>query len=244
MRAMILAAGLGTRLRPLTDSLPKPLVPVAGRPMISYSLDLLERHGFKEVLVNVHYFADKMEAFIAAENKKRKIKIFVQDEHDKLLGSGGGVRKAADWLFEKAETAILLNSDALIQPDLSAFKKHHLDLKKRCGVETTLSLMPHAEAGIKYNGVRVEKDLATEFVFMKDPVEKKKGPLYHFPGLYALEKKSVERMPAVGEDFNIVSICWQPQAKERKLGAWIYSGDYLDLGTPDDILEAEKKIKS
>lgn len=109
--AMVLAAGLGKRMRPLTDDLPKPLVPVAGKPLIDYTLDRFAAAGIARAVVNVHYFADKMEAHL--EGRARP-EILISDERDLLLETGGGVKKAAQFLgnapfFSTNTDAILID---------------------------------------------------------------------------------------------------------------------------------------
>jgi len=105
---MLLAAGLGTRMRPLTDDRPKPLVEVHGRPMIDYILDALQEAGVERVVVNVHYRADQMERHLSARSRPS---ILISDERDKLLDSGGGVRKALPLIG--TEPFLSLNSDAI-----------------------------------------------------------------------------------------------------------------------------------
>src|SRR5215470_6719679 len=89
--AMILAAGLGTRMRPLTDVMPKPLVPVDGKPLINHVLDRLAAVGVETAVVNVHHFADQIEQHL---KPRRAPKIVISDERDAVLGTGGGVVKA------------------------------------------------------------------------------------------------------------------------------------------------------
>jgi MurNAc alpha-1-phosphate uridylyltransferase len=93
--AMVLAAGLGTRMRPLTDSMPKALVPVAGKALIDHVLDRLRDAGVERVVVNVHHFADHVEAHVEG---RRDLEILISDERAALLDSGGGIRHAADKL--------------------------------------------------------------------------------------------------------------------------------------------------
>ncbi|HVY19236.1 MAG TPA: nucleotidyltransferase family protein [Bauldia sp.] len=90
-RAMILAAGLGKRMRPLTVTTPKPLIEVSGRALIDYGLDRLERAGVEETVVNVHYLADQVEMHLA---RRRRPAIAISDERDRLLDTGGGIAKA------------------------------------------------------------------------------------------------------------------------------------------------------
>jgi MurNAc alpha-1-phosphate uridylyltransferase len=92
---MVLAAGLGTRMRPLTDATPKALVKVAGKPLIDHVLDRLRDAGVERAVVNVHHLADQMEAHLA---RRRDLEVLVSDERAELLDSGGGIKRAADKL--------------------------------------------------------------------------------------------------------------------------------------------------
>jgi len=106
--AMVLAAGLGTRMRPLTDRMPKALVPVAGKALIDHVLDRLRDAGVERAVVNVHHFADQMEAHLAG---RRDLEILISDERAALLDSGGGIRQAADKLGR--EPIFVANIDSL-----------------------------------------------------------------------------------------------------------------------------------
>lgn len=106
--AMVLAAGLGTRMRPLTDTTPKCLVPVAGRPLIDHVLDRLREAGIERAVVNVHHFADQVEDHLAG---RRDLEILVSDERAELLDSGGGIRHALPMLG--SEPVMLANIDSL-----------------------------------------------------------------------------------------------------------------------------------
>jgi N-acetyl-alpha-D-muramate 1-phosphate uridylyltransferase len=103
---MVLAAGLGKRLRPVTDTLPKPLVKIGGKPMIDWGLDSLEEAGVTKAVVNVHYLADQVEAHLAGRASPH---IVFSDERETLLESGGGIIKALPLLGEKP--FFLINSD-------------------------------------------------------------------------------------------------------------------------------------
>lgn len=244
MRAFILSAGLGTRLKPLTDHLPKPLVPLAGRPMISYVLDLLEYYGFTEVLVNIHYLPELMEKFVREENARRKkIKIFVQEERAKILGSGGAIVRAAPWLFAKEEHALALNADTLMSPDLSALLQQHAKNVANWGAACTLAVMPHSAAGKNYTGLRLEGDKIITFYLPHElPASKYAGPLFHFPGVYCIAKTALQYLPPGEHEFSILNELWKPLAAEGKLGAWLYAGAYQDLGTVADLKMAEERM--
>lgn len=105
--AMVMAAGLGKRMRPLTATRPKPLVRVAGKPLIDHSLDRIEAAGIGHVVVNVHYLADALEAHLAAQ--KRAFTIAISDERDLLLETGGGMVKALPQLT--GDPILIVNSD-------------------------------------------------------------------------------------------------------------------------------------
>lgn len=103
---MVLAAGLGKRMRPITDTMPKPLVSVAGKPLIDWTLDALEEAGVERVVVNVHYLAPMMRAHLAI---RQKPEILVSDESDQLLDSGGGIVRALPLLG--TDPFLILNAD-------------------------------------------------------------------------------------------------------------------------------------
>ncbi len=115
MKAMVLAAGLGTRLRPLTYEITKPMVPVLDRPVMAHILDLLQRHGFEEVVANLHYFPDSIRAYFGEELSYR--------HEPELLGTAGGVRGCAEFFGE--EPFLVISGDALTDIDLSAFVARH-----------------------------------------------------------------------------------------------------------------------
>lgn len=104
--AILLAAGLGTRLRPITDTTPKPLVKVGGKPMVDHALDTLVAAGIENVVVNVHHFADRMESHLARENR---LNIHISDERQQLMNSGGGIAKALT-LLDRSDV-LVMNSD-------------------------------------------------------------------------------------------------------------------------------------
>jgi mannose-1-phosphate guanylyltransferase len=115
MRAMVLAAGLGTRLRPLTYEITKPMVPVLDRPVMEHIVDLLEKHGFGEVIANVHYFPDSIREYFG-----ERIAYRFEEE---LLGTAGGVRACAEFFGE--EPFLVISGDALTDIDLTAFAARH-----------------------------------------------------------------------------------------------------------------------
>ena len=104
--AMVLAAGLGSRMRPITDHTPKPLVKIAGKPLLDYALDALKAAGCEQVVVNVHHLADQVEAHLAS---RQDLEILISDERDGLLNSGGGLAKGLSLLPDTA--VYVMNAD-------------------------------------------------------------------------------------------------------------------------------------
>ena len=117
MKTMIFAAGLGTRLKPMTDTMPKALVPVGGRPLLQILLEKLARHGCTEAVINVHHFADMIEEWCASHHTD--ISIRFSDERAELLETGGGIRHAMPLL--SGERFLIHNVDILSNADLTRF---------------------------------------------------------------------------------------------------------------------------
>ena len=134
MKAMIFAAGLGTRLKPLTDTMPKALVPVAGKPMLEHVINKLKNAGFDEIIINVHHFAEQIIDFLQANNNFG-ITIHISDETNKVLYTGGGIKKAAPFLNEPC---LIHNVDILSNTDLKALFDYHL----KSGNDSTLLVSP------------------------------------------------------------------------------------------------------
>ena len=137
MKAMVLAAGLGTRLRPLTDDRPKALVEVGGRTLLEITLLRLKNFGIREVIVNVHHFADKVVAFLAT-NQNFGMRIEISREDDLLLDTGGGLKKAA-WFFlqgDADEPFLLHNVDVVSTIDFERMLRAH----ERSGAIATLAV--------------------------------------------------------------------------------------------------------
>ena len=119
MQAMIFAAGLGTRLKPLTDHMPKALVRVGGEPLLKHVVVQMKNAGFTHIVVNVHHFADQIEEYLAAQ-QNFGIDIRISDERQQLLNTGGGIKKARP-LFDSTEPILIHNVDILSNVDLRGF---------------------------------------------------------------------------------------------------------------------------
>ena len=123
MKGMILAAGLGTRLKPFTDASPKALYPVGGMTLLEHAVNHLKSAGITDVIINVHHFADQIIRFILL-NEGFGMNFAVSDERGELLETGGGVKKAA-WFFHDPEYAVVRNVDVLSDLDLNKMAEAH-----------------------------------------------------------------------------------------------------------------------
>ncbi|WP_044654193.1 nucleotidyltransferase family protein [Bacteroides congonensis] len=125
MKAMIFAAGLGSRLKPLTDTMPKALVPVAGRPMLEHVILKLKASGFTEIVINIHHFGGQILDFLKM-NDNFGLAIHISDERDLLLDTGGGVKKARTFFENSDEPFLVHNVDILSDIDLKKLYDYHL----------------------------------------------------------------------------------------------------------------------
>src|SRR5512140_1012803 len=146
---MVLAAGQGTRLRPVTDGMPKALVPVAGRPMIEFALLLLRYYGVRDIVINLHHFGNQIEEHLG---DGRRFNVNLSYSHEtELLETGGGLLKAKAFL--QHGTFIVINTDALIDVDLTAVLNDH----RQNQATATLVLRPDADAD-RYGSIDIDAD--------------------------------------------------------------------------------------
>ena len=138
MKAMILAAGLGTRLKPFTDSNPKALFIVDGKTLLEHSIDHLKQAGVKELIINIHHFSSLITDFLV-QHDNFGMEIAISDETGELLETGGGVKKAA-WFLQGAEAAIIRNVDILSDLDMQKMTEFHV----KTGALATLAVRNRA----------------------------------------------------------------------------------------------------
>lgn len=204
MKAMILAAGLGTRLRPQTDVVPKPLIEVAGRPLIAYPLLQLRAAGVREVIVNVHHLAERLKRELG-DGSRFGVTIRYSEEEE-LLDTGGGVQRARRWLDE---TFLILNADSIHDVPLQEVMRFH---RGKGGI-ATLVLRDDAEAE-RYGLLHVDAEARIRR-FRGEPrqwplplrglmyagVSVWEPSLFDFmePGRFSLTRDTIPRLMAAGE---------------------------------------------
>jgi mannose-1-phosphate guanylyltransferase len=238
MRAMILAAGLGTRLRPLTDDRPKALVEVAGHTLLEISLSRLRSFGIREVIVNVHHFADMVADYLK-KNGNFGMRIEISRE-EVLLDTGGGLKKAA-WFFQGSSAAgdepfLLHNVDVISTIDLARMVRFHRDHKALATLavqnrETSRYLLFDADNHLC--GRRAGRDQAPEIAIPSAHSQ----PLA-FSGIHVISPRFLPLIEEQGA-FSIIASYLRLAASGEKILAFRADEYYWrDLGKPENVAQA------
>lgn len=232
--AMVLAAGLGTRLRPITDTMPKPLVRIAGKPMIDYVLDLLEGAGVETAAVNVHHFADQMEAHLAGRESP---KIVLSDERAGLMNSGGGLAKGLKLLDDGP--VLVMNADLFWVGEQPGVPSNLARLASFFDAETMdmALLCVRNEHTTGHNGkldfsLGEDGRLSRYREGMPNPVV--------YAGAIAMHSRLFADAPT--DAFNL-NIYFDRAIAQNRLFGIVLSGHWMTVGTPEAIGEAEDAIR-
>jgi NDP-sugar pyrophosphorylase family protein len=230
LRAMIFAAGLGTRLRPLTNDRPKALVEVGGIPLLDIQLRRLQAYGFEEVTVNIHHFADRMEQHLASQDYGLKINI--SDERDLLLDTGGGLKKAAGF-FPGEDPVFICNVDVLsnLNPlDL-------IELHQKSGALATLVMRDRPsdrylvfDEAMQLCGWENRRTGETKGTIPTN------GKALAFSGQQVISPKLLQNMHQKGV-FSIIDTYLDLAATGKILGYLDANSVWLDVGKPQELAE-------
>ncbi len=236
MKAMIFAAGLGTRLRPLTDTCPKALIEVHGRPLLEIVIQRLKRYGFHEILINVHSLAEQILEFL--ERKQSfGLDIQISDETALLLDTGGALKKAA-WFFEDEQPFLLHNVDILSDIDLRAFYDFHLR-QPQALASLAVSKRPSNRCLLfdcrqRLCGWRNRESGEVKWVRNSPAAAQELA----FSGIHAIGPKIFSFMPDQAV-FSIIDVYLQAAATER-ISAFPHEHRlWLDIGKKDQLERAE-----
>ena len=230
MQALILAGGEGTRLRPLTSTIPKPVVPLAGRPFITYMLDWLHRHGVDDVILSCGFMAEGVRR-VLGDGTELGVRLRYLEE-PRPLGTGGALKYAEELLDERF---FMLNGDVLSDLNLSEL----LALHESRGARATIALTP-VEDPSAYGLVRRNADCSvTEFVEKPGP-EQIDTNLVN-AGAYMLEREILSAMAPAGTNISIERDVF-PTLVGHGLFGYAASGYWLDIGTPHRYLQATYDI--
>jgi mannose-1-phosphate guanylyltransferase len=225
MQALVLAGGEGTRLRPLTRTTPKPVLPLAGRPFLSFMLDWLHRHGVDDVILSCGFLSDDVKSVLGDIYKGVRLRYVVEDEP---LGTAGPVRLAYDeGLLE--ERLLILNGDLLTDMDLGAELEQH----ERTGARVTLALVA-VEDTSSYGVVDTDAEGRVQAFLEKTEGEVPTNLVN--AGAYVLERDVVELIPP-GRAVSFERETFQELVGDGLYG-WSSGGYWMDIGTADRYLEA------
>ncbi|MGA9383851.1 MAG: nucleotidyltransferase family protein [Candidatus Sulfotelmatobacter sp.] len=243
MKAMILAAGLGTRLRPLTDDRPKALVEVAGRTLLEITLSRLRTFDVREVIINVHHFADMVVDYLKAnDNFGMRIEI---SREEVLLDTGGGLKKAAQFFLENSsgldEPFVVHNVDVISAIDLGRMAQFH----REHGALATLAVQERETSryllfdGQLLCGRRAGRDQKPELVRRADQVQ-----ALAFSGIHVVSPRLFAMMTEEGA-FSIIASYLRLAAQGEKILAFRADEYYWrDLGRPENVAQAAQDLKN
>jgi len=246
MKAMVLAAGLGTRLRPLTDNRPKALVEVAGRTLLEITLSRLRTFGINEVIINVHHFADAVVDYLKT-NSNFGMRVEISRE-EVLLDTGGGLKKAAWFFLEDSnrfdEPFLLHNVDVISTFDLARMQQFHMENHALATLavqtrETSRYLLFNAH--LQLCGRRAGRDHEPEIVYPSQPIESLQ-PLA-FSGIQVISPRLLPMLTEAGV-FSIIPSYLRLAAQGEKILAF-RADDYYwrDLGRPADLAQAAHDLQ-
>jgi len=232
MKAIILAAGFGTRLKPLTDHMPKPLIPVKGIPLIFYNLALLKFYGITDLIINLHYLGDQIEALLG-DGQRFGLTITYSHEPE-ILGTGGGIFKAASHL-RGCGAFLVLNGDVITDLNLQSMIAYH---QKMQGV-ATLALIP-SESADSYGVLRLNQQGYIESILGKP--NEGCGLKTFFSGLHIVSENLLA-LPQKSAKFCIIRDVYIPQLEKGEVFAgYLHKGIWNDLGTHERLAEGENEI--
>ena len=243
MKAMILAAGLGTRLRPLTDNRPKALVEVGGRTLIEITLSRLRVFGVREVIINVHHFADMVVDYLKA-NDNFGMRIEVSRE-EVLLDTGGGLKKAAHFFLENSspsdEPFILHNVDVISTIDLARMVHFHAE----CRALATLAVQDREtsryllfDQRLQLCGRQAGRDQAPEMVRAAHPTQ-----ALAFSGIHVISPRLFKMLTEEGA-FSIITSYLRLASQGESIVAFRADEYYWrDLGRAENVAQAELDLK-
>ena len=230
MQALILAGGEGTRLRPLTTTIPKPVVPLAGQPFITFMIEWLRRHGVDDVILACGFMADGVRT-VLGDGSPLGVRLRYIEEPEPL-GTGGALKYAEELLDERF---FMLNGDVLTDIDLSAELAQH----ERTGARGTLALIP-VEDPSAYGLVRRNPDLSVKQFLEKPSPEEIDTNLVN-AGAYILEREILDGLPPAGTNDSIERDVFPGLVGDGLFG-YEGGGYWMDIGTPQRYLQATYDI--
>ncbi len=237
MKAMIFAAGLGTRLYPFTIDKPKALIEIAGKTLLQLAIEKVSLAGYHDLVINIHHFGDQIIRFLE-KNHNFSLDITISDERNQLLNTGGGILKAAP-LLDGDEAFLVYNVDVLSNIDLQLFRKHHI---KQGGLAT---LAVRDRKTSRYLAFDDSMQL-TGWRNIKTGDEIASRNMHNccllaFSGIQLIEP-AIFKLITEKESFPLIPLYLRLASDQRIMGYNDQASLWMDLGKPDQIREAEKII--
>ncbi|MDH3227958.1 MAG: sugar phosphate nucleotidyltransferase [Thermoleophilia bacterium] len=232
MKAMLLGAGVGERMFPLTLSLPKPAIPVLGRPIALQILRQLGKAGVDEAVLNLHHLPEVLPKLLGDGRDQALPRIHYSHE-ETILGTAGGVRKAADRLAG-SDPIVVINADSLSEVDLGAAVDHH----RRSQMLATLVLAPHRDA---YS--RVDVDAQGRIISLAGRPEvdaERRAASFLFTGCQIIAEELLHGIPADARC--LVRDVYRNLAAEGRLGSFVHEGFWWEFGSPKLYLEGSLRL--
>ncbi len=239
MQAMILAAGLGTRLRPWTLTHPKALVPVKGIPMLERIIVNLKKHGFTRIIVNVHHFALQITDFLAS--KDFGVEILVSDETASLLDTGGAILHAANYFDFNLGPVLIHNVDILSNADLGSLVRTHINF----GADSTLLV---SERNSSRKLVFDEEMRLRGWHNVKEDIYRPDGFVcngefkeYAFSGIHVVGERVIEEMRRIEPEqkFSIIDFFLAEDNRCKMIGDIQQGLQLIDIGKPETLRAAD-----
>jgi NDP-sugar pyrophosphorylase family protein len=236
VKALIFAAGLGTRLKEFTSNTPKALVELAGKPLLQHAIEKLIQYGINDITINIHHFADQVISFIN-NHHFTNAEIHISDERDQLLDTGGGLKKAAHFLIGE-EPILIHNVDVVSNLDLKSLESFHLNSKSLATLvirqrETSRYLMFD-----QYFQLAGWKNTATgESIISRDKTFAAASP-YAFSGIHIIQPELIKLITEEGK-FPIIDLYLRLAKTEKITGYVDQSTVWMDLGKPEQLQKAE-----
>ena len=234
MNLMILAAGLGTRLNPYSLEKPKPAIPFLGVPLAFYSLALLDKMKFKQIVVNTHHLSQQVETLFQSVVLPCKSLRFTL-EKEQPLGSGGGINFAREYLAKRGDF-LVMNGDEVILPHDPWLMREFITYHKQTKNLATLLVMKHPEVGSTFGGVWVD-DRNNVKCFSKKPVDGLVG--YHFLGVIVFRDEIFHYFKNPVQDENILyeTLTFALQ-KNESASIYCCEAEWFESGNPKDFVSS------
>jgi mannose-1-phosphate guanylyltransferase len=240
MKAMIFAAGLGSRLRPLTDNKPKALIEINNTPLLEFVINRLKSYGFYEIIINIHHFADMIIDFLKKKNNF-KIHIEISDERDLILDTGGGLKKAS-WFFDDSKPFLVHNVDVLSDLDLNKLYQYHLDTDSFATIAVRNRITQRYLLFDDNNTLCGWKNTKTSDTKISRQSESSLHLLANC-GIQIIDPRIFQHLP----DENVFSIIdlYLKLSANKKISAFIDNNSFwMDVGKKENLQEAENFLTS